>query len=456
MVTGVVSGAIDVSSIVSQLMQVERLPLTRLEQRETEIQSRLSAFGRVQSSLSTLETALATLAKPAGFAATKASVSGSGVEAVTSGTPAEGRYAIAVTQLARAQSMASARVATATTDIGTGTVTIKSGDGSTVLGTFDVGDSGAGTLTELRNEINAAGIGVRASLVNDAGEVRLVLNAKETGSASAFTLETSAGLAALAFSTQQGAQDAQFKVNGLALTASSNTIDDAIEGVTLTLTSAPPAGAAPGTTVDGEVIVGIDTTPTIEAANAFVKAYNDIEKLIGDLTRYDPNTRTAAILNGESVLRTMQAQLRAGVRAAVSGTAGDYARLSEVGITVQTDGSLKLDASKFEDLVAADPAKVGRLFSASSATEGEQGLAVRLRAMVKALTQPDGTLDARQDGLRASIKTLDAQQERMEARLTLIEQRLTRQYSALDALLAVNSSRSTALANALAGLPNAA
>lgn len=453
MVTGVVGGSIDVNALVSQLMQIERQPLNRLQQRENQIQSRLTAFGRVQGALSTLESALSTLARTATFASGKATAFGEGVAAAVSGTAAEGRYAVSVTQLARVQSTATAPVATAATDIGAGTVTIRNAEGSEVLGTFNVGDTGTGTLTELRDEINAANVGVRASLVGDAGQVRLVLTSKETGAANAFQVEADAGLAALAFSTQQNAQDAIFSVNGLALSSSSNVVRDAIQGLTLTLTKAPPAGSPPGTTVDGEVAVAPDSEKIKTAVQEFVKAYNDLGTLITELTKYDPNTKTAAVLNGESVLRRIQGQVRSLARDTMTAAMGDFSRLSEIGISVQADGSLKLDESKLGELAAADPARLSRLFTTASTVEAEQGFAVRLRAAVKAIIEPAGSLEARQEGLRASIKTIDQQQERMEARLVLIEQRLRRQYSQLDALVTGRQSQSNALANALASLP---
>lgn len=445
---------IDVNGLVTALMKVERQPLARLESREAAIQSRLSAFGRVQSALSSLESSLAKLALGTTFTAGAATTTGEGVAAAVGGTPANGRYAISITQLARVQSSASAPVATATTDIGSGTVTIRNHDGSTVLGTFIVGDNGTGTLTELRDEINGANIGVRASLVNDAGQVRLVLNAAETGVAKAFQVETDAGLAALAFETKQAALDARYSINGLALTSSSNVIKDAIEGLTLTLTKAPPAGSPPGTTVDGEVVVSTDTAGIKAAVQEFVKAYNDFDKLVGELTKYDPNTKSAAILNGEGVMRQLQNQVRSLARGVMTAASGDFTRLSDIGIAVQTDGTLKLDESKFDGIVNADPAKVARLLSKTSNTEAEQGFAVRLRAAAKSFISPNGALDARQKGLRESIRSLDQQQERMEARLSLVEARLRRQYSQLDALLATSQSQSNALANALSGLPS--
>lgn len=451
--SGISGGAIDVGALVSQLMTIERKPLVQLQQRETQIQSRLTALGRVKSALDALKTAADALRQPGTFNAAKATASGDGATAAVSGTPQLGSYAVSVTRLARGQSNASAAFASATADVGSGTLTLRSADGATVLATINVGDSGTGTLTEIRDEINAANIGVRASLVNDGGQTRLVLNSKQTGAANGFQIEVSAGLSALAFTQNQAAQDAQFSINGLTLTSSSNTVKDAVEGLTLTLAKAPPAGSTPGTTVDAEITVAQDADAVKKSVDDFVKAYNEVEKLIAELTRYDPNTKTAAVLNGESLLRQVQNGVRSIVRATMSAAPGDYTRLSEVGLEIQRDGTLKLNEKKFGDVLAADSAKVTRLFAATSTVEAEQGFAVRLRARIDAIAGVDGSLKAREDGLRASIRTLDQQQERLEARLSMIEKRLIAQYSKLDALLSTRQNQSNALANALAGLP---
>lgn len=451
--SGISGGAIDVGALVSQLMTIERKPLVQLQQRETQIQSRLTALGRVKSALDALKTAADALRQAGTFSASKATASGDGATAAVSGTPQLGSYAVSVTQLARGQSNASAAFASATADVGSGTLTLRSADGTTVLATINVGDTGTGTLTEIRDEINAANIGVRASLVNDGGQTRLVLNSKQTGAANGFQVEVDAGLAAVAFTQNQAAQDAQFSINGLALTSSSNTVKDAAEGLTLTLAKAPPAGSPPGTTVDAEITVAQDADAVKKSVDDFVKAYNEVEKLIAELTKYDPNTKTAAVLNGESLLRQVQSGVRSIVRATMTAAPGDYARLSEVGLEIQRDGTLKLNEKKFGDALAADSAKVTRLFAATSTVEAEQGFAVRLRAQIDAIAGVDGSLKAREDGLRASIRTLDQQQERLEARLSMIEKRLIAQYSKLDALLSTRQNQSNALANALAGLP---
>jgi len=446
-------GAIDVRTLVAQLMTIERQPLVQLQQRETQIQSRLSALGRVKSALDALQTTADTLRRTNTFTAARATATGEAAGAAVSGTPQLGTTAVSVSQLARGQSNASAAFASPTAAVGSGTLTLRNADGSALLATISVGGTGtSGTLAEIRDKVNAANVAVQASLVGDGGQTRLVLNSRQTGAAGGFRIEVDAGLAGLAFTQNQAAQDARFSINGLALSSASNTIANAVEGLTLTLLKAPPAGSAPGTTVDAQITVARDAAAVTKSVDDFVKAYNEVEKLIAELTRFDPNTKTAAILNGESLLRQAQSGVRSIVRGTMTAAAGEHTRLSEVGLEIQRDGSLALNQTRFGEALAADSARVARLFAATSAVESEQGFAVRLRARIDAIAGAGGSLAAREDGLRTSIRTLDAQQERLEARLSTIETRLIAQYSRLDALLASRQQQSAALANALAGL----
>ena len=447
------TGAIDVNSIVTQLMTIERRPLDALQQRETDIKSKLTALGRVQSAVSALQDSVAKLRQNTAFAAAKATVTGEGATAVAGTGAITGRFAVSVTALARAQSTASAAVATATTSIGTGALTIRSADGNTVLATINIGDTSTGTLTEARDEINAAGIAVKASLVNDGGQVRLVLNSSQTGAANGFQVSVGAGLTGVSFTNTQTAQNASFSVNGLALTSASNTVTDAVSGLTITLTKQPPAGSPPGTTVDSEVAVDLDADTVRTGVDNFIKAYNTLDALIRDLTKYDPTTKSAAVLNGETVLRRLQDQVRGLVTGAKTGGAtGELTRLSEIGVAIQRDGSLTLDSSKFNAALTADSNKVARLFTTSATLDTDQGFAMRLGTRLTSILGPDGLLESRQNGLQASIKTLDQQQSGMQARLTETEKRLRAQYSALDALVTNRQQQSNALANALAGL----
>lgn len=444
-------GALDVASLVSQLMTIERRPLDALQKREAAIQSKLSAYGRLQSAFDALRTAASKLATSSQFRLTTAKATGEGASASGAGDGVPGRYAISVSSLARVQSSAALGIDPATV-FGSGSLEITQ-NGTTT--TFPVGGTGEPTtLAGLRDAINSrSDLGVRASLVNDGAQTRLVLNSRTTGLANAFTVNATGDLAQLGFAELQAAQDAAFSVNGLALTSSTNDVSGVIEGVTLSLTKAPPAGSAPGTTVDAEVIVDRDGEGIRAGVDAFIKAYNEAQQLITDLSKYDPATKTAAVLNSETLLRQMQSSLRGVIGSAMTPAVGtDYARLSDVGVEVQRDGTLTLNATKFEAAVKADAAKVERLFTNPTGEGAQLGFAQRIVAQVKSVADPSGALDMRQSALRDSIKRLDQQQEQLEVRLALIQQRLTRQYSALDALVATRQQQSDALGNALAGL----
>lgn len=450
--SGISGGSIDVATLVSQLMSIERRPLDVLQKRESDIQAKLSAYGRIQSAFDALRTAASKLSSITQFRQTAATATGDGVKVSSDTAGVPGRYAVSVSQLARVQSSAAQGIDPATV-FGVGTLQITH-DGNTE--TFGVGGTGEPTtLAGLRDAINAnSTIGVRASLVSDGGLTRLVLNSRETGAANAFTVSTGGDLAQLTFSELQPAQDAVFAVNGLALTSASNDVTGVIEGVTLSLAKAPPAGSAPGTTVDTEVVVDRDVESIRTGAQDFVKAYNDAQKLIADLSKYDPGTKTAAVLNSEGLLRSLQSGLRAIVGSAMSPASGtDYTRLSEVGIEVQSGGTLELKASKFDAALKADAGKVERLFTNATGTGNQLGFAQRILDQVKTVADPSGALDLRQTALRDTIKRLDQQQEQMQVRLDLIQARLVRQYSALDSLVASRQQQSNALTNALASLP---
>ena len=450
--SGISGGSIDVSSLVSQLMSIERRPLDALQKRESDIQAKLSAYGRIQSAFDALRSAASRLSSITQFRQTAASATGDAVKVSSDTAGVPGRYAVSVSQLARVQSSAAQGIDPATV-FAAGTLQITH-NGNTA--TFSVGGAGEPTtLAGLRDAINASNtVGVRASIVTDGGQARLVLNSRETGAANGFTVATGGDLAQLTFSELQPAQDAIFSVNSLALNSSSNDVTGVIEGVTLSLAKAPPAGSAPGTTVDAEVVVERDVERIRTGAQDFVKAYNEAQRLISDLSKYDPATKTAAVLNSEGLLRSLQAGLRAIVGSAMAPASGtDYTRLSDVGIEAQSDGTLALNASKFDAAVKADAGKVERLFTHATGTGNQLGFAQRILEQVRTVADPSGALDLRQTALRDAIKRLDQQQEQMQVRLDLIRARLVRQYSALDALVSSRQQQSDALTNALARLP---
>jgi flagellar hook-associated protein 2 len=441
---------IDVQTLVSQLMTVEQQPLTKLQASEAKVQSRVSALGNIQSRLAALRSSVASLASFTSYTATKASTTGTSASGAITGSPQTGTYTVAVSALAKGQSSASTPMDPAAA-LGVGNLKITLGTTS-----FDIATGGDGqpaTLADLRDAINAQdAVGVSASLISSGGTSRLVLNSKDTGAANAFTLAPTGTLAGFGFTTPQAAADSSYSINGLQLTSASNTIVDAVDGVTVVLNAGPPAGSAPGTTVDSQITIAQDSSATKSKVNDFINAYNSANSLIRSQTSYDATTKTAGQLNGEFVLRQAQSSISAVLRGSMTAAkTGDYTRLSDLGVQVQKDGSLTLDSTKFDAAMAADPTKVQRLFAGTAgATGSAMGLAAQLRDQLDGISGSTGTLQARTDGLRSQIKTMDAKQTSMQARLVLVQKRLTDQYSKLDALLSSRQTDMNSLANSLA------
>jgi len=472
------TSALDVNNIVSQLMTLEQRPLAVLQQREAAVTSRIAAFSRVQGAVSSLQTAAAGLALPATWSSSSAKVTGDGVgAAVTDGSKASvGSYAIKVTQLARAQALASGQFDTSTDVLGNGALTLQVGAKTTTV-TLDATNN---TLAGVRDAINAAKAGVTASVVNDGTRFRLTLVATDTGASNAIrmtaleegTLPADAangddiGLSRLTFDSAvaltppattaagrnmietRAAADALYEINGLSLSSSKNTISGAIEGVTINLKAESETAV---TTID----IGRDTESMRAAVSAFIKAFNDLNGTINSVTSFDATTRKGAVLTGDSAVRAIQTQVRGLVREPKSGVDGDYTNLSSIGIEVARDGSLTLNSAKFTSAVV-DPTKLAALFTATSTTQdGARGFGVRFENLAKAIVGSDGLLPGRTKSLQSQIDAINKQEERISARLVLTEARLRKQYSALDTQLSLMQNTSASLTNALRSLPGA-
>jgi len=446
--TGIGSG-LDIQGLVSQIMQVERQPLTRLQQKRTQYENQISAFGQIKSALSKLQSALEALQNPDTFSAAKVSVAANAdFTATAQPGAAAGIYELSVQQLARQQ-----RVATsATTQFdpsGGGTLDITVG-GNTVPLTIAAGT----TLQQLRDQINEANAGVTATIINNGSVDQLVISSSETGTANAFTLTGTGALAGLSFNDPnalstnssdtlyrvQSAQDAQLTVNGIAITRGSNTLTDVIDNVTLTLTG--ESNTTQSLTVDR------DLDPAKTAIQNLADAYNTVMDQIDTLSGYDETNKTFGDLYGDSSLRGLRNQLRQVLGQEVTGL-GNFSRLLDFGVEFDVTGRMTIDDSKLTNALNSDWASVANFFAGSGATEG---LAAKGISLVDTYTESSGLIDLRIKGLQQSVKLLDNQQLLLEDRLARIEAMYLRQFNAMDALVGQMNVTGTYLAQQLAQL----
>ncbi|MET0327785.1 MAG: flagellar filament capping protein FliD [Luteimonas sp.] len=440
MALSTVGSGLDPATTAAQLVAAERAVADNRHARtEAKILAEVSGVASLRSAMSALQSALRTLSTPASSQPRTVTLSSTGAFTATAGAGApSGQYQVEVRQLASAHKIASSGYAGgATSVVGTGTLSISAGTHQFDIEVLD----GKNSLADIRDAINAkaAGKGVQASLVNGDNGTQLVLTALDGGGANAIAVSANgdAGLTALA----QGdgdragmtdlivARDAIIVVDGITRTSASNTVTDLVPGLSFSL-----AEAKPGTTV--QMNVGIDTAAQLASVKTFVEKYNAALSTITSLTSYNADTQTAAILNGDSMVRGLTRQLRDVV-------GGDVTMLKGLGIEIAKDGKLSLKEDTFKSAVAGDPALVSKSFGTGDT------LGTRLGKQMTDLLAFDGPLKTRDESLTQRTKVLTQQRDALDRRMTLAEARYKAQFVALDAMVTKLQSTSNFLTQQL-------
>ncbi|GAA4015274.1 flagellar filament capping protein FliD [Actimicrobium antarcticum] len=380
---------LDVNSIVTQLIAIDSQPLAVLTKRQTSFQAKLSAIGSVKSALSSFQTAVSGLSDISKFQGASVSAADATIATASGSSIAvPGTYALQVTSLAQAQKLVAPGQTTSNTAIGSGTLSFDFGTisgGSATNGqyagaSFTSNASGVKTVTidpanntlaGIRDAINAAKIGVTATILNDGGTTpyRMVLTQASTGVSNSIKISVAgdAGLSALlgqdpagvqALTENQTAANAEFKIDGIAVSKPSNTVTDVLPGVTLNLRGKTAAG------VSTSVTVARDTAAIANSVTQFVTAYNQITQTLTNVSSYDAATKSAAVLNGDSSIRSVQNQIRDVLNAPVSGGNSAYSVLSEIGVSLQKNGSLALDSTKLQTAIDSNFSDIAGLFAA--------------------------------------------------------------------------------------------
>jgi flagellar hook-associated protein 2 len=376
---GIGSG-LDVNTIVSKLMAVESQPLTALSTQASSYKAKLSAYGSLSSALSSFQgtlNGLADLSKFQSYTATPTDPTVLTTSAASNATV--GNYALNITALAQAQSLTAAGQASTSAAIGSGastTLTFSFGttngatftqDASQADGTVTI-DSSNNSLLGMRDAINAANIGVTATIVNDgsATPYRLQLTSATGANKSMMITAAPAGDAAVSsllsytpgsvqtMTQSAAAQDAALTVNGLPVLSSSNTVTTAIAGVTLNLAKIGSSSLA----------IANNTAAIQSSVKSFVDAYNAINGTIGKLTSYDPTTQQAGLLLGDFATQSIQTKLASIMTTPLTGLGNtSITSLSQLGISFQKDGTLALDSGKLNTAIANNLPDIAGMFA---------------------------------------------------------------------------------------------
>jgi flagellar hook-associated protein 2 len=378
-------------------MSVERQPLTLLATKKSAFQTQVSAYGSLKSALSSFQTSVSALSSPAKFNVQTAISGNADVFTATSnGSAAVANYAVTVNQLAQQQKLGSAGFTNISDPVGTGTLSISFGTFTPEVlipltpSTFTPNpnktnlnitiNSSNNSLAGLRDAINAQNASVTASIVNDGSTNRLVITSKDTGEINSLKITTvdnddndntnTAGLSRFAYdptatvgsgknlSSLQDAKNALLNIDGIPVVKSSNTVTDAIEGVTLNLLKS-------SNSVSVNLGIATNQDKIKESVTAFVDAFNKLDTTMRNLTRFGGEGGSSGPLLGDSTTRAITNQIKGVLSKSIEG-AGSLTTLNQLGVTFQRDGKLALDATKLNSAMSTNVKDISALFAPSA------------------------------------------------------------------------------------------
>lgn len=474
-VSGIGSG-LDIDSIVAGMVAAERAPKeTQLANLEKKTTTQITAVGALKGAISDFQTALAALNKPELFQARSATSSKSDLVGVTATTTAgAGSYQLEVKSLASSSKVAlaaipntaeaPARFTSGTFEVSLGVPGIPPAPNTTESFSVTVDESN-NTLAGVRDAINTAGkdMGVSATIVTDEYGSRLVLSSSKTGAGRDITVTATGadepgliGLSALNFDGTSGtgkdarvltsAQSAELYVDGLKVISETNKVDGALEGVTLDL-KAKTVANEPLT-----IAVAEDKAGVKKQIQTFVDSYNKLIGVINAQTKVTSVGEDKAPVTGALVGDATARTLLNTIRNELVNVQGDGAlrALTDIGITTQKDGTLAIDSAKLDKAMASNFGELAGLFT------GDKGLASRLDAKLKPYTETGGILEQRNKAMTETITKIDDQKEALTRRLTSLQERLYKQFNAMDLLVGQLSNTSSSLLASLENLPWAA
>ncbi|MFT0546676.1 flagellar filament capping protein FliD [Allopusillimonas ginsengisoli] len=455
---GVGSG-LPLDELLTNLRAAESAPLALLQNRAQAVENRISGYGAIKSALESFQTAAKALGKPAAFGTHATQVNGEGFTATASAAATAGTYSITVNQLATHQTLTSEGVDSRNRTLSTSDITLSVTVGAeTEPRTLTISQN-ATTLEGIAAAINGEpGLGMRATILNDGSNqpYRLLITATSSGDASTVSAITVSGAAPesevaqlLSFDagnpgqtggltqTAEGRQ-ALLDINGIAITSQSNTVENAIEGVTLQL-----AKVTPGT--PGTLSVTSDDKPAIKAIESFVSAYNNLQNVIKSLTTYDVESQAANVLTGDSLARRVQTQMRDALNVPLG--SGELPNLSQLGVTTDPNtGLLLVDSDRLATAVKDNPAGVQALFS------GAGGISERVSSAADLYLKSDGIINTATGGMTSALKDLESQYDSTADRIDQKMENYRRQFVQLDTIVSQMSSVSAYLTQQLSSL----
>ncbi|MFH1845504.1 MAG: flagellar filament capping protein FliD [bacterium] len=417
--SGIASG-LDTSSIVAQLVALKRQPIVRLQQRRGWFEQQKSALGDLETKLKALQTAAKALDTSSEFGAFKATTSDEDILTASAGSTATpGSYNITVNSLAAAQKDISQSYDSLTAEIGAGTFSITV-DGEETEITLAAGSS---SLSDLRDEINDAEAGVNATILNDGSDnYYLIFTADETGTDASFSFDWSglSGGTVPTLTSETMAVNASLVIDGIAVTSQTNSVTEAITGLTIDLVTAD---------VDSEIAITVESDPEAiqKKVKSLVTAYNALFAFVSD------QSAEAGTLRRNSTMRTVADRMANLFTDSYSGGSSTITLMAQIGISQEAGRQIDFDTTEFQDALSESYAGVRDLFIKDGDDEGK---AYQIQNVIDDLTDSiDGLFKISKESLDDKIENVDDTIVRYERSVGNYQTTLERKFTAMELLV---------------------
>ncbi len=430
---------IDFNTILNAVMQAEGQPLQAIQDQQKKIQDKDAAFVSLAGFVTAIQTPVTSLTSETAFSNVAAVSTDTSIATVSLGDGGiVGQYDVSITALAKGQVTKSTNGYTATSDTAaTGGSISFTINGST---TTAITITSATTLADLKTQINNQNSGVVASIVNDGTNYKLVISSRETGTTNGFTINnslTSSGTAVAFASGQnsssgntQNAQNAALTVNGISIASASNTVANAVPGVTVTLLKAG----------DMSVKVTKDFSTIKDNLKTIVAQYNKLRHFYNQQT-------SEGVLGTDSVLREVVSDIKK-VLLTSNSNGGRYHYASEIGLEFTTTGDLKLDETKLNTAIDSYSTDLQKLFQG---TTGVDGVLDTLKSTLSSLDGTAGLIKTTRNSIDTSLKGYRDRIDQQQLRLDIRRQELIKQYTAADQAMSRQKQMTSSLSNLQSG-----
>ena len=440
-------GSVDVNGLIKASVDAVKIPITKtngLNDQASFVSAKISTFGQLKSMVSALQDAVGKLNSVTGWnGVTTTSSNTDFVTASATGGTVATSFSVEVQSLAKAQTMSSAPMLPVGGFMGVGSLKLQLGTPQAIAGgtanSIDITVGPTDKLSDVAGKINGANVGVTATILSDALGERLLLRSKTTGADASFKLTVTDGdgndADALGLSrlttgaTTEAGANAQATVNGIAVSSATNQFANTVAGVTF--------NAVKVTTSPVEVTVAKDDSAVKANVDAFVKAYNTLNQALNSITKYDKETKTAGLLQGDSTAIGLQNALRNAIQSVANGS-GQFRSLSDIGIVtaggpsnLSPTGDLEVDTAKLNKALE-NPDAVKAMFRGPEGGTTDDGVAEKINAVTKGLLSTTGFFASKDKLLQNSLKLNAEEIQRVNDKADRMEASLKARYTALD------------------------